>query len=177
MADGSADMPLDLALVDAALNRLGYPSRPVTGEHELTVDLADDRQLEQGHQSARQMAVRSVAVAGHEVGVRLLTFSTSYEFDADVDHLDDARLAAAELTQYLVLGHFEVDDDGSPHLRYSTLIEASAPPSDDVLVQLVSLLDYQQLHFGDYLETVCSGAVTIDAFADLVARGEASGLD
>lgn len=172
------ELPLELSLIEAALNRLGYLTSVVPGEHELSVAMADDRQLEQGHVTTRHMAVRSLHVADHPgSGIRLLTFSTSYPFDAPDESDDDIRVAAAEVTQYLVLGHFEVDDDLSVHLRYSTLVDAAAPPSDEVLVQLVSLLDYQQLHFGDYLEAICAGKVTLEAFAEVVAQGEASGLD
>jgi hypothetical protein len=171
------ELPLELALIDAALNRLGYRTAVVPGQHELSVDIADDRSLD-SHVSTRHMAVRSLHVSDQPgSGIRLLTFSTSYPFDAPEDIDDDIRVAAAEVTQYLVLGHFEVDDDLTLHLRYSTLTDAAAPLSDEVLVQLVSLLDYQQLHFGDYLEAICAGKVTLEAFADLVAQGEASGLD
>ena len=172
-------MPLELEVVGAALDRLGYPARPVPGEPELSVEIADNRGLDPA-ESARSMAVRCMSIAGSAgtaSEMRMLTFSTSYPFSAPLDALGDARLAAAEVTQYLVLGHVEVDDDGSPHVRYSMLVEASSVPSDALLTQLVSLLDYEQLHFGDYLQALFTGDATIEVFAELVARGEASGID
>ena len=164
----------DLGDIAAALGRLGYDVTPAAhADDELELQLSGD---EPGQ--TRATAVRLTAPARPAATpVHLLMFSTSYRFGATNENLSDIRLAAAECTQYLVLGHFEVDDDGSLHLRYSTLVEDAVPPSDAVLSQIVGLLDFQQQHFGDYLERISSGSVTIDLFAALVATGEASGLD
>jgi hypothetical protein len=164
----------DLGDIAAALGRLGYDAAPaVHADDELELQLSGD---EPGQ--TRATAVRLTAPSRPAaVPLHLLMLSTSYPFGATKENLSDVRLAAAECTQYLVLGHFEVDDDGSLHLRYSTLVDDAAPPADAVLEQIVGLLDFQQQHFGDYLERICSGAITIDLFPDLVANGEASGLE
>jgi hypothetical protein len=162
----------DLGDISEALSRLGYEVSPGAADDELELLLSGD---EPGQTRATAVRLpqpsRSDSAPAH-----LLMFSTSYPFGANRQNLSDVRLAAAECTQYLILGHFEVDDDGSLHLRYSTLFVDTAPPSDDELHQVVGLLDFQQQHFGDYLERICSGAITIDLFADLVSNGEASGL-
>ena len=158
----------DLTALAAALDALGYPATHV-GDDELQIHLTGD-----GVEQDRPTAVRWVSLAE---GVHLLMFSSSYPFDAPADSIGDVIRAAHETTQYLVLGHFEVDDDGSVHLRYSTVVDADDPPSPAVLANVVGLLDHQQQHFGDYLESVCTGEVTIDLYAELVAAGEASGID
>jgi hypothetical protein len=159
--------------ISDALRRVGYAVTPAVADDELELQLSGD---EPGQ--TRATAVRLAQPSRPDSAPsHLLMFSTSYPFGATEQNLSDVRLAAAECTQYLILGHFEVDDDGSLHLRYSTLFEDAAPPSDAVLEQVVGLLDFQQQHFGDYLERICSGAITIDLFADLVSNGEASGLD
>jgi hypothetical protein len=106
----------------------------------------------------------------------MLTISTSYEFGAGDGNADDLRLAAAEATQYLVLGHYEVDDDGSLHLRYSMLLDSAAPLPVEAVGQTIAIIDHQQLRFGDYLELICNGQQTLAGFAELVAVGEASGI-
>jgi hypothetical protein len=161
----------DLDSVTAALTRLGLDSRPGPDPDLLEVTISGD-----GPDDPRSMVVR---VAGTDGGgsTRMLMFSTDYPFGAGTASLDDVRLAAHEVTQYLVLGHFEADDDGSLHLRYSTLFEADAPPADVLLASIVQLLDHQQLHFGDYLESLCSGETPADLFARFVAAGEDGGID
>ena len=158
----------DLNALTAALGALGYPATDV-GDDELQIMLAG-----QGEVPDRPTAVRWVDLSE---GPHLLMFSTSYPFAAPADSIGDVVRAAHETTQYLVLGHFEVDDDASVHLRYSTVVDADDPPSPAVLANIVGLLDHQQLHFGDYLESICTGEVTIDLYADLIAEGEASGID
>lgn len=164
----------DLATIGDALRRLGYDVTPAAADDELELQLSGD---EPGQTRATAVRLAEPSRRPDTSPSHLLMLSTSYPFGASKAALSDVRLAAAECTQYLVLGHFEVDDDGSVHLRYSALFEDSAPVSDGVLAQIVGLLDYQQQHFGDYLERICSGAITIDLFAELVAAGEASGLD
>jgi hypothetical protein len=163
----------ELGDIAAALTRLGYDVSPAAADDELELQLSGD-EPDQTRATAVRLAEPSRPDSSPS---HLLLLSTSYPFAATAAQLADLRLAAAECTQYLVLGHFEVDDDGSLHLRYSALFEDSAPVSDSVLRQIVGLLDYQQQHFGDYLERICSRDVTIDVFAELVAAGEASGLD
>lgn len=158
----------DLTALAAALGALGYPATDVDDD-ELQILFAGD-----GAEPDRPTAVRWVDLSE---GPHLLMFSTSYPFDAPADSIADIVRAAHETTQYLVLGHFEVDDDGSVHLRYSTVVDADDPPTPVVLANVVGLLDHQQQHFGDYLEAICTGKVTIDLYADLVAEGEASGID
>ena len=158
----------DLIALAAALGALDYPATDV-GDDELQVMFAGD-----GGEPDRPTAVRWVELSD---GPHLLMFSTSYPFEAPADSIGDIVRAAHETTQYLVLGHFEVDDDGSVHLRYSTVVDADAPPSPVLLANVVGLLDHQQQHFGDYLEAICTGKVTLDLYAELVAEGEASGID
>lgn len=158
----------DLTALGAALGALDYPAT-VVGDDELQIMLAGD-----GAEPDRPTAVRWVQLSE---GPHLLMFSTSYPFAAPADAIADVVRAAHETTQYLVLGHFEVDDDASVHLRFSTVVDADDPPSPSVLANIVGLLDHQQLHFGDYLEMICAGKVSIDLYADLVAEGEASGID
>jgi hypothetical protein len=162
----------DLIDVAAGFDRLGVQSKPVPDTDDLLeVAISGD-----GPDDARPMVVR-VAGTDEAAITRMLMFSTEYPFGAGEVTLDDLRLAAHEVTQYLVLGHFEADDDGSLHLRYSTLFEAGAPPSDVLLANILQLLDHQQLHFGDYLESLCSGETPPDLFARFVAAGEDSGID
>lgn len=160
----------DLTALGAALDALGYPAEVVGGD-ELRIELPSGDE----HEPARPTAVRLVEL--DEDGTRMLTFSVEYPFLVPDDLQGDVVRAAHETTQYLVLGHFEVDDDGTVYLRYSTVVDAEAPPSPRVLATVVGLLDHQQQHFGDYLELICAGEVDIDSYPELVARGEASDID
>lgn len=156
----------DLSDVAELISALGYDVETVADD-ELEVGLSGDLP-----DKPRPTAVR---LAGAPDGdARMLMISTSYEFGAAAGGIDDLRLAAAEATQYLVLGHFEVDDDGSLHLRYSWLVDNAGPLPAEVTAQIVSLVDHQQQRFGDYLELVCNGRQDVATFADLVAIGEAS---
>ena len=151
-----------LADVGAALERCGFTV--TTGADELSIPLSGDS----GDSRAAHLKLLEVSPAAS-----LLTFSTSYPFASSADGLDAARLGAHECTQWVPLGSFQVDDDGSLHFRYA-LVGGDALPSDEVLTGLVGLIDYQQLQFGDYLAQLVAGEVTIEAFADLVAAGEDS---
>ncbi len=156
----------DLSDVAAVISALGYAVETV-GDDELEVGLSGDTP-----DQPRPTAVRLAGAPDGEA--RMLMISTSYEFGAAAGKVDDLRLAAAEATQYLVLGHFEVDEDGSLHLRYSWLVDNAAPLPTEVTSQVVSLVDHQQQRFGDYLELVATGQQDVETFADLVAIGEAS---
>lgn len=106
-----------------------------------------------------------------ERDLSVLLLSTNYEFAAPDDAIEDVRRAAHECTQYLLVGHVEVDDDRSVHLRHSQLLGAD-PLEDDVIADLIGLIDFEQLHFGDYLQELCEGEVGIEEFAALVRSGE-----
>ena len=159
---------IDLSDVAELVRALGYGVATV-GDDELEVQLSGD-----APDQHRATAVRLAGVPDGEA--RMLTISTSYEFGAGNGNADDLRLAAAEATQYLVLGHYEVDDDGSLHLRYSMLLDSAAPLPVEAVGQTIAIIDHQQLRFGDYLELVCNGQQTLAGFAELVAVGEASGI-
>lgn len=171
---GQGDAPsLELAVLTATLDRLGFATEVAEGQDQVWVMLSGD----DAEDERRPMAVRSVPAAGDvDAGLRLLMFRTSYPFSAPADRIDEVRLAAAEITQYLQLGHVQVDDDGQLHLQHTMLIEADQPLSDAVLGHLVALLDHQQQHFGDYLAQSCAGEIPASLFAELVARGEQLGL-
>lgn len=122
---------------------------------------------------ATRTADLTVRLLDEERDLSVLLFSTNYEFGATPDTIEDVRRAAHEITQYLLVGHIEVDDDCSVHLRHSQLL-GSEPLAEGVLVELVGLLDFEQLHFGDYLQELCEGEIGIEGFAALVRDGEAS---
>jgi hypothetical protein len=103
---------------------------------------------------------------------QMLLIDVTYPFTAPKP--DDARLAGALLAPYFVLGRTEVDDDGSVHHRYATVVDAAADLPVGVLTNIVSVLNYEQLHYGDYLEAVCVEGARLDTFAELVRRGEAN---
>ncbi len=166
-------LPLELILIEVALNRLGYrtASNPPLGE--LFVEMADDRQFQQGRVSTHQLLVRSLTLNGDDgPASRLMTFDLAYPLDVPELLRADVLQALPQLAGQLVLGHFELDDDASLHMRYSMLIDSIAPLSDEILLQIFSLLDYQQLHFGDYLEEMCAGRLTADVLPDVMAEAE-----
>jgi hypothetical protein len=149
-----------LAEVADALERSGLS---VTRDsEELSVPLSGDGD------ETRTAHLKLLEVADE---ASLLTFSTSYPFGAEDSNLDDARLGAHECTQWVPLGSFQVDDDGSLHFRYS-LVLGDALPADQVLLGLFGLIDYQQLHFGDYLAQLLDGEISAEQFPELVAAGE-----
>lgn len=161
---------IDLSDVAEVVQALGYDVATV-GDDELEVQLSGDTP-----DARRATAVRLAGAPDSEA--RMLRISTSYEFGvgAAPDRADALRLAAAETTQYLALGHYEVDDDGSLHLRYSMLLDSQAPLPVEAVGQTFAIIDHQQQHFGDYLELVCTGEQGISGFAELVAVGESTGL-
>lgn len=166
---------LGLDAIAAVFARIGLAHAVDPAGDQVLVTLADGSAI--GGNGGRELAVRvHDAGPGASGSSPLLTFSAAYDLDVPAHLSDDVRTATAILTRFLVVGHFELDDDDPAlHLRYSMLVERR--PSEALMLQLVSLLDYQHLHFGDYLEAVCSGAAPIAIFEDLVQRGEASGLD
>ena len=153
---------MDNTQLGAALTSLGY---------DVTVH---DDFLEIGFAGDEPGETRPAAVSfrGPTSGMQMLMVSTSYPYGATADILDDVRLGAHECTQYLVLGHFEVDDDHSLHLRFSTLLPDADEVPVDQLGQILAVLDTQQQHFGDYLEMLCTGETELSRFAELVAAGE-----
>ncbi|WP_244930917.1 hypothetical protein [Nocardioides sp. W7] len=120
----------------------------------------------------RPTLLRLVSARGQDE--RMLLVDVTYPFTAPV--VDDARLAGALLSPHLVLGHTEVDDDGSVHHRYAMVLDTAGELPAAVLTQVVAVLDYEQVHFGDYLEAVCVGGARLDLFAELIVRGEESGI-
>jgi hypothetical protein len=171
--DGGPQLPLELILIDVALNRLGYRTNSDPALGELLVEMADDREFQQGRISTHQMLVRSLTLAGDDgPASRLMTFDLAYPLAVPEDSRSDVLQALPQLTSQLVIGHFELDDDLSLHMRYSMLIDSVSPLSDEILLQIFSLLDYQQLHYGDYLEEMCAGRLTADVLPDVIAAAE-----
>ena len=173
MDTDESELPLELILVDVALNRLGYrtASNPPLGE--LFVEMADNREFEQGRVSTHQLLVRSLTLSGDDgPASRLMTFDLAYPLVVPASLRSDVLQALPQLASELVVGHFELDADATLHMRYSMLIDSVAPLSDEILLQLFSLIDYQQLHFGDYLEEMCSGRLSADVLADVMAEAE-----
>lgn len=173
MDTDEAKLPLELILIDVALNRIGYrtASNPALGQ--LFVEMADNREFEQGRVSTHQLLVRSLTLSGDEgPASRLMTFDLAYPLLVPASLHSDVLQALPQLTSELVIGHFELDTDATLHLRYSMLVDSIAPLSDEILLQIFSLLDYQQLHFGDYLEEMCSGRLTADVLPDVMAEAE-----
>jgi hypothetical protein len=117
----------------------------------------------------------AVRLAGSVAEARLLQVDVTYPFTAP--DVDAARLAGAVLHPHLVLGHTEVDDDGSVHHRYAMPVDTTSALPTGLLTQALSVLSYEQVHFGDYLEALCRGDVAVGLFAELVARGEAAELE
>jgi hypothetical protein len=105
--------------------------------------------------------------------VSMLTFSTNYPYSAQPDGLDEARLGAHEASQWVPLGSFQVDEDGSLHFRYTLIIGATLP-EPDVLLGLIGLVDYQQLQFGDYLAQLLAGKIDAAHFAEFVSIAESA---
>lgn len=138
---------------------------PASDADQLLVALSGDEP-----QAPHPATLQLVASRGQDE--QLLLIDVTYPFTAPV--LDDARLAGALLAPYFVLGRTEVDDDGSVHHRYALVVDAAADLPRGVLTHVVSLLNYEQLHYGDYLEAVCVRQARLDTFAELVARGEAN---
>jgi len=153
---------MDNAQLGEALTSLGYDV--TTHDDFLEIGFTGD--------DPDETRATAISFRGPTAGMQMLMVSTSYPYGATADNLDDVRLAAHECTQYLVLGHFEVDDDHSLHLRFSTLLPDTDEVPVDQIGQVLALLDTQQQHFGDYLEMLCKGETELSRFAELVAAGE-----
>ncbi|GAA5155539.1 hypothetical protein GCM10023340_41100 [Nocardioides marinquilinus] len=150
----------------------------LTDDLGLTLLGTDDEaeQLEVGLSGgeADEVHPTTLRLAGSVAEARVLWVDVRYPFTAP--DLDAARIAGARLHPYLALGHTEVDDDGSLHHRYAMPVDTTSPLPAGLLAQALSVLSYEQVHFGDYLEALCRGDVEVDLFAELVARGEAAEL-
>lgn len=148
-----------------ALEALGYQPAPY-GEDGLEIQVSGDEPP-----ATRPMRLRLATLQEDaESAASLLTFSLTYEFGAPEDGIDAIRLAGSVIDRYLLLGHVVVSDEGEVGLRYSMLLDRDL--SSEVLVQLMGVLDYQQLHYGDYLEAICTDEVDLDFFPAFVARAE-----
>lgn len=132
-------------------------------EGELLVDLGaePDEQL-----------VTAVRLVGSDSALRLVQVESTYPFRAE--RPDEVRLAGALLAPHHVLGRTVVGDDGSVGHRYALPVATDEPFPAALLTQVVSVLAYEAIHFGDYLEALCCGDVALAQFTELVERGEAS---
>lgn len=123
-----------------------------------------------GEQEVR--TARLQLVASPSQPAQLLRFEVTYPFRAP--DVDDARLAGAMLMPHLVLGHTEVEDDGSLHHRYAMVVDITGDVPAGPLHHALAALDYEQVHFGDYLEVLCEEKPPVRLFAKLVEQGEAA---
>jgi hypothetical protein len=154
-----------LAALSRALEALGYQPAPY-GEDGLEIQVSGDEPP-----ATRPMRLRLATLQeGAASAASLLTFSLTYEFGAPEGGIDAIRLAGSVIDRYLLLGHVVVSDQGEVGLRYAMLLDRELSP--EVLVQLMGVLDYQQLHYGDYLEAICTDEVDLDIFPAFVARAE-----
>ena len=156
----------DAAALAGSLAGMGLPVT-ATGAKEVDFSLSGDSPDDPRPTTAR--------VVGSGSATTLVHLDLTYPFTAP--DLAAARLGGAVLAPHLLLGRTEVDDDGSVHHRYAFVVDEEAGPTALVLAQVVSVLDFEQLHFGDYLEVLCGGRCEIEDFARFVEAGEASGID
>ena len=164
----------DLAQVGQALAQAGHAVAQGPTPDQILVQLSTDDPSEK---RLALLRLKDLDPMPGAPALRAFTVLTSYPFAARPSDVNDVRAAAAICTNELAVGHFEVDDDGDVHLAYEALVGPTDAGLLETCVPLLQLIDYQQLHFGDYLEQICSGEINLELFARFVAAGEASGLD
>jgi hypothetical protein len=100
----------------------------------------------------------------HELGPSsslLASFVVDLPYSPEPDRLDEVYRATAIINSHRPVGHFEVKPDGALSFRYALVVGIEQLPDAQVLLDLIALLTQQQFTFGDYLEGVCEGEVSV----------------
>lgn len=158
----------ELELFAAAL-RDDYPVRVVEAGDELPVPtmLVDLGADEDGRD--RTMAVGFLPLGDDELpSTQLLQFYVRLPFDVADDQRDEVLQAASLLNAAIAIGHFAVRD-GEAYYRYVLAAPAGDVVDGGMLGDLVPLLHFHQLHFGDHLEGVATEEVAVQALPRLLA--------
>jgi len=165
---------VELGFIQTALEPIGYSSEindptDTTLVPELVVLLGDD---DEGR--IRSLRIGFVPEADELTSTKLLHFYSPLPFTAaEGVGIDNLRAAVAIVNEHVAIGAFGVHNDASLYFRYLLAGGRGRFFDDDMVVEIVAFIDFHQEHFGDYLDGVCAGEVSVAVLADVIARAEA----
>lgn len=123
-----------------------------------------------GDVDAPRRPVEVIWQVSPETQAAFLSFSVTLPWVAS--DLTTALAAASIVNRELVFGTFQVAEDGRIGYRHGQVFDAEGTVTLSQFSALIQLVDYQQLHFGDYLEGPCAGRVSVEQLPRLIQLGE-----
>lgn len=157
-----------LALVQAALVQAGRVVRLLSEDDGVPVPTL---LVELGRDDANRE--RTLAVAVMPVGDDRLTSTQLTQFYVPMPfgpgrHRAAVEQATAGVNAAMAVGHFALRDD-EIYYRYVLASPRSATVDPELVVELVSILEFHQDDFADYLEGVAAGEIDVRVLPGVIA--------
>lgn len=161
---------VELQLVTPAVDALGYTSTTISSDGdanpELIVSLSTD---EDGRQ--RTLRISFIPVGDNVSHTKFVQMWSPLPFTAGAATTRHELLeAVAIVNEHVALGRFGLQDDGTLYFRYILAVPRSEMLDDDMFGEIVAFCDYHQEFFGDYLEGVCEGEISVLVLANVISR-------
>lgn len=179
MSDG-AELPFDeltragwvveLGFAEDAATRLGYATRWVdTGQPnslpELVIEFGDDA-------TGRSRGVHASFIpdGGEMESTKFLLLDSPLPFTVPSESRVEIRQAIAIVNEHVALGRFGLRADGAIYFRYVLAVPKFSSLDNDMLGEVLAFVEFHQENFGDYLEGVVSGAVSVLVLDAVIAQ-------
>ncbi len=101
---------------------------------------------------------------------QFIKFLVLLPFKAPSDRLMEIAYAITIVNEELALGHFGLSSSGNLSYQYCLALDQDATLEGETLIELVALTEFHQEHFGDYLEGVCEGEVSVYVLKQLIQQ-------
>lgn len=152
----------ELATMATALQAAGYPARVMTGQPDTVPEQLEVAYGEDELGRDRLLHITPIPSPAEEVtATRFMKFAVSLPFQIPGEKRAEMAQAIAIVNAHLATGHFGLDANNALHYEYTLALPETAAIDGDMLVELVALTEFQQSHFGDYLEGVGDDEVSI----------------
>lgn len=160
----------ELGFAESAAQARGYATTLIDAggqtAPELVITLSTD-----ADGRARMLRASFVPVGDDMEHTKFLQLWVPLPFTIGADaSLADVREAAAIVNEHVAIGRFGVHDDATVYFRYILAAPKHSMLDDEMVGEVIVFCDYHQEHFGDYLEGVCDGEISLLVLADVINR-------
>jgi hypothetical protein len=160
----------ELGLLSVTLQQAGFSTEFLSAGDELpvgalVVDLGADE-----HDRPHLMTISIMPFGDDQFGAtQFFQFYTALPFSPARAQMGDLGQAIAIVNGAMAIGHFGVRR-GELFYRYMLAIDSSTTIGSEMLIELMSLLTFHQEHFGDYLEGVLDGQISLAILPKLIEQ-------
>lgn len=157
----------DLNRMEATLQAVGYTAQVHSAANQrqsyLNVNYgADDLGRDRILNVSLLLSTENAAVT------QFAKFSIALPFSIPSEKMADMARAVVIINEELAIGNFGISVDGTLYYQYILAMEQNAPISDEMLVELVNLIEFQQEHFGDYFEGIFDGEISVSVLDKVI---------